>query len=1249
MAVSTPIDIPRATTTSHDSPRSPLFTSPSRRSMSPMGGSAVGVMKKFLRRKNRDNINDDIHDDDLALFQPTATTISLTSSSVSMMQSFVLVGGYGAEPGSTVILDNISNGSDGSLDSHYGDMTDVMVGIAKTATVSTAASTTLTTHSPGSSSSNFFGRFSKDRSSINGHSDLGIPGSSSRKGRSRHLPGTENGDGHGSLTGSYGSSGSGLLAATAASMRRKLNRRSLSADSAPTAQHLQQQEQRTRKPNKSRPVDRSTGMVTTRSFEVLSDLDSKKGIQSPKEKASDDSGDNSFITDSSWSLDSPLGSQNFGSSYNISPDGQILDTTDKPKLDPLQKQKASTEKAPRRSIDNGYSSHKQRIPIGDAWASSLNMIASMQTHIDPVSEEPMEVAAQHGSRVRPARRQSESGLDRLEKVGDSDNFVLVAETSSPTQFYDASHTRDVLRKYLSVKSSGDLFDEMIECGFPSDGLESQDNNNDVQGGEDAGPKPLASDELPSNKDDDADQSSRSPNCRYMTLRITLTPWHARADECQLYGPASVSGRLQLKTRVNRFFSRSSNLSSTSLQSSLIKYPSSVSLHSAPLPTRSISSVLLSAANDRPDVETESTKPENLDKIQTLTSRSMSVAELREMAMQSTPTSPTTPTSPITPSSAPPSRPSSRAAAMNPKKSTRNSPTPPLSYRIKADHQRDTVNSRILSPPPLTTTFARSLRSPSPLTIRDQSDNQSQSPPRKGSLSALSLPMYNVETGTPLSPEVASPPPRRKGSTPAIFFSPAAAAAAAAATAAPVFIADGEAKLPLPSGTSARRSMTINVPSAQAGSHLPRAISPRYPFPEHYRNQERLQNAHQYRQKVTSPTLPPRKKSDQTDDSIHPMARVNAAEVHSGLNEGQHGYYGCYGYGSLSTPNTPLATSTAFTGQGEPWSPTFSASKGQYPRSGSIGSGLASGPVVPREQGRIRRAISKDDYLYQQQHHQEILRDAENVTGLENTYRSGAQEWAVPSLGSHSQNRRPSHQVDGTFYAPRTTASSPMATQPLAKQPRDPRRPSSRSNVRDTASAAPSPSPSPLLSPQQQQHRQGTRLFEGEDERRVQRQQSQDFPSAMKLPPALTAKSAYRQRQGSTQSNASSTATLSNDNTSINVPKSNYSPLNETMKTSNEHDRYEGVEDFGPAEYDTSIDPDLSFGSVLSTVSMPEETEDRGFVGGLQQGEETDSYPLPRPRPRRGPSEHRDAEARKGGCWRPIESHQAAAMTTFAFP
>ncbi|KAF9939627.1 hypothetical protein BGZ65_009986 [Modicella reniformis] len=118
---------------------------------------------------------------------------------------------------------------------------------------------------------------------------------------------------------------------------------------------------------------------------------------------------------------------------------------------------------------------------------------------------------------------SESDMDaECRSLLSSVDIMLVSSVSSPTRYYDCSRSRMLVKTYLS--SSDREFDEMVEFGFPySSVVEDKDDK----------------------------------DCRFLTLRLTLTPWHARADEAKLYGQEDAEKHVPLKEMVNKFLSRTS--------------------------------------------------------------------------------------------------------------------------------------------------------------------------------------------------------------------------------------------------------------------------------------------------------------------------------------------------------------------------------------------------------------------------------------------------------------------------------------------------------------------------------------------------------------------------------------------------------------------------------------------------------------------------------------------------------------------
>ncbi|KAF9938839.1 hypothetical protein BGZ67_010314 [Mortierella alpina] len=138
-----------------------------------------------------------------------------------------------------------------------------------------------------------------------------------------------------------------------------------------------------------------------------------------------------------------------------------------------------------------------------------------------------------------ANIQQEECSQQLMTCGDK--IYLVSSDSSPTHFYDSPQVREALRLFLA--SNGCEFEEMIDNGFPSEVLLSSNDDEDDEYDED--------DEV-----EIEEEESVQDHCRYLTLRITLTPWHSRADEADLYGPeGEPEAPQEIRSMMSELFSR----------------------------------------------------------------------------------------------------------------------------------------------------------------------------------------------------------------------------------------------------------------------------------------------------------------------------------------------------------------------------------------------------------------------------------------------------------------------------------------------------------------------------------------------------------------------------------------------------------------------------------------------------------------------------------------------------------------------
>ncbi|KAG0354122.1 hypothetical protein BG005_006719 [Podila minutissima] len=140
-----------------------------------------------------------------------------------------------------------------------------------------------------------------------------------------------------------------------------------------------------------------------------------------------------------------------------------------------------------------------------------------------------------GSRSRFASVASANSSTTLLLHTDDDGAILLVSTRpTPTQFYSALKTRRALRTL--VTNNEQEFENMLERGFiwsPVSELVDPNNPDD--------------DEVLEDQDQDFMISSVPPQY-FMTLRITLTPWHARADESEIYGHFARQQRLHSHDR-----------------------------------------------------------------------------------------------------------------------------------------------------------------------------------------------------------------------------------------------------------------------------------------------------------------------------------------------------------------------------------------------------------------------------------------------------------------------------------------------------------------------------------------------------------------------------------------------------------------------------------------------------------------------------------------------------------------------------
>ncbi|KAG0204288.1 hypothetical protein BGX33_008586, partial [Mortierella sp. NVP41] len=432
------------------------------------------------------------------------------------------------------------------------------------------------------------------------------------------------------------------------------------------------------------------------------------------------------------------------------------------------------------------------------------------------------------------------------------DIQLVPTIASPTRFYDCPGSRKLVRTYMTSK--GREFDEMIEFGFPLTSIADDSNNKDRS------------------------SISSTKDCRFLTLRLTLTPWHARADEAKLYGSdavvetgiASAATGVPIKDMVNKFLSRTSAKLSCSpprIFSLLPESRSSLSLVSdrkLSLTDASLSNAQQSSLNHG-----ASFPPESILTPMAATMSPPLTFLPNASSSQSPPSVRSTKT--INSNSLPPRR-DKGFRIMDPSamSSTSSLPCPTLQSLttvspaplLRTVHSADylsidpsqpspTMSSPPSTPPP-TTAYSYQSRH---LYAQQQQQQQHLLPPRKGSLSAMSTfylqqqeqqqqALHSTGSCDDLTAQLSlSPPavpPRRKASSPAIFNTPSTTTTTTTATAASSNVnicyqhlaptPPPEIMIPPPRSRSASPFITTTATSASSNRSNKFSTSPPSPQP-----------------------------------------------------------------------------------------------------------------------------------------------------------------------------------------------------------------------------------------------------------------------------------------------------------------------------------------------------------------------------------------------------------------------------------
>lgn len=676
--------------------------SPPRRPMSPTLGGAAAAMKKFLRRRRT------ACEGDSPQQQPHYP---------SMLQTFVLVGGVGVESGTTIYdTDHIPSSLPSSPYSS----------IPLPAASMTKSQSYMATY-PTGSINNIGIMMRNDR------------GRDIRRGActvSRHLSSENNSSvEHSSVVGHKG-----VVDSTPKDLTRL--KRSLSADSLPPFQA------------------RSSSLHRNHRRSTL-------GLHSAMEMLNVESLDQSMAKASSWDDDKDdegCMSADVSFSSLLATDLEMLDALKNEHRQGGKRTVAKEKKQQQRPPQS--SSHRQKSSI---YQASMEFLASYHgpAHIGQGEFSARHLKKEQGKRPDwfiertipdPPSKTDMCTRSRFASVAsnpttlllqtDDEGILLISTRPTPTQFYSAIKTRRAIRTL--VTDNEQEFENMLERGF----LWS--------------PVSELLDPYSSDDDDDPleDQNFMLPTVPpqyFLTLRITLTPWHARADESEIYGHfGSRQAPIPTITRNMSAYSLTSNVSpSLSPAASTTSLSlDSISSDSSPSPSTHFPR----------DGSPESECPFKKEiKSALILERSNSLLRSKKQKIDRSPHA------------------SPKLTERTLKTSHPSSSVPCHSFDTPV-HPFDQESSRHPREGSLPGTISNTSTLLSPTLLSPSQSRDQSLPPRKGSLSPLSLPLPNTHgnIGELISPPEKSKdrvrdhthskslptvPTRRKGSTPAIFYSP----------------------------------------------------------------------------------------------------------------------------------------------------------------------------------------------------------------------------------------------------------------------------------------------------------------------------------------------------------------------------------------------------------------------------------------------------------------------------------------------
>ncbi|KAF9313494.1 hypothetical protein BG003_005102 [Podila horticola] len=539
-----PINIPRKSVSALNTSFSSLdngtlsepMSSPPRRPMSPTLGGAAAAMKKFLRRRRGTACDGDS--------QPP---LHQQNQHPSMLQTFVLVGGIGAESGTTIYdLDHIQPSSPPL--SPYSSMisqSPVAISVTKPQGHMATPPASPVYHSTGTIQSRIptmtlrtdRGRDTHRGPHISSNRHLSPPESS-------NTPNSE----HDSTVGHKG-----VLDSTPEGLQKKL-RRSLSADSSvPSFQ--------ARSSSLHRHHDRRSTLGLDSAMELMLNEEGMDQSLMAKTTSWNDDNDDEGCMSAEISFSSLLATDlemlnSLKNEHQQGGSGKRTVAKEKKKRE-QQQQRPQQQQQPQLQHPRKQQQKQQQPQINNnrqkssIYQASMDFLASYHgpahTGQGEYSAKYLKKAAEQGkhptdwSAIERFAPDLSSKADTTPGSGsrfssvasanstttmlvhtDEDGAILLVSTRpTPTQFYSALKTRKALRTL--VTNNEQEFDNMLERGFLwSPVSELLDPNN------------LDDDDDDVLEDQDYMLPSVPPQY-FMTLRITLTPWHARANESEIYG------------------------------------------------------------------------------------------------------------------------------------------------------------------------------------------------------------------------------------------------------------------------------------------------------------------------------------------------------------------------------------------------------------------------------------------------------------------------------------------------------------------------------------------------------------------------------------------------------------------------------------------------------------------------------------------------------------------------------------------